>query len=220
MADAFNPKKMKAKAWFESLRDQICIALEEIEELESPLYKNYRVEKFKRTPWSRDKTGKKDQGGGVMSMLHGAVFEKVGVHTSTVYGEFSPEFAKNIPGAQEDPRFWASGISFICHPRNPHVPAAHFNTRMLVTTQSWFGGGGDLNPLLTASRRDDHPDTIAFHKAMQEPCDAHHPDYYEKYKKWCDEYFFLPHRNEARGVGGIFYGMKILPSPKMLAAHF
>ncbi len=201
----FEPKKQKAKAWFEQLRDSICASLEEIEASAGDLYGGYQPARFERTPWKRGKAGGDDQGGGVMSMLRGAVFEKVGVHTSTVYGEFSPEFAKNIPGAEDDPRFWASGVSFICHPRNPHVPAAHMNTRMLVTTKSWFGGGGDLNPVLDATRREDHPDTIAFHEAMQNACDPHGADYFAKYKKWCDEYFYLPHRNEARGVGGIFY---------------
>ena len=201
----FEPKKQKAKAWFEQLRDSICASLEEIEASAGELYEGYQPARFERTPWKRGKAEGDDQGGGVMSMLRGAVFEKVGVHTSTVYGEFSPEFAKNIPGAEDDPRFWASGVSFICHPRNPHVPAAHMNTRMLVTTKSWFGGGGDLNPVLDATRREDHPDTIAFHEAMQNACDPHGADYFAKYKKWCGEYFYLPHRNEARGVGGIFY---------------
>ncbi len=206
MTDELISRQNAARAWFESLRDQLCAAFEALEREADPnLYGPEETEaRFVREPWTRG-DGAEDQGGGVMGMLHGRVFEKAGIHCSTVFGEFSEEFRAQIPGAEEDPRFWASGISLIAHPRNPHAPAAHMNTRMLVTTKTWFGGGGDLNPMHPHYRRDDHEDTIAFHAAYQAICDAHDPAYYARFKTWCEEYFFLPHRKEPRGVGGIFY---------------
>ena len=188
-------QKQSAVAWFRELRDRLCAAMETLEP---------DAARFDRTIWKRG-DGAEDLGGGEMSMLHGTVFEKAGVHISTVYGEFSEQFRSQIEGAADDPRFWASGISVIAHPRNPHAPTAHMNTRMVVTTKGWFGGGGDLTPMLKTQRHADHPDTQDFHKAYKSACDAHDAAYYPDFKQKCDEYFFLPHRNESRGTGGIFY---------------
>ena len=186
-------RKTAASDWFRALRDDICAVFESIEDAGDATAGP--AGRFTRKAWQRD-----GGGGGEMSLMHGRVFEKVGVNISTVHGMFSDDFKGQITGAQDDGRFWASGISLVAHMRNPHVPAAHMNTRFIVTTKSWFGGGGDLTPLLP-----DADAGAAFHQAMKTACDKHDPAYYPAYKKWCDEYFYLPHRDEPRGAGGIFY---------------
>jgi coproporphyrinogen III oxidase len=197
-------KKALARAWFAQLQTLIISAFEQLEdEAPAALYPG-PPGRFELKPWRRG-DGQEDLGGGRGAMMRGRFFEKVGVHFSEVYGAFPADYAKQVPGAAEDPRFWASGVSLIAHMRNPHCPAAHMNTRMIATTQWWFGGGGDLNPTQAYQRHADHADARAFKAPYKAACDAAHPEYFAKYEKWCDEYFWLPHRQEPRGVGGIFY---------------
>ena len=194
-------RKSRARAWFEALRDRIMAAFEQLEDQAPEALYPGPAGRFVKTPWNRGEF----EGGGVMGMMRGRLFEKVGVHTSTVYGSFSPDFARQVKGAGDDPRFWASGISLIAHMKNPRIPAVHMNTRMIVTTESWFGGGADLNPTLDLARTMRHPDTVDFHARLKKACDGFDGEYYPKYKKWADSYFWLAHRAEPRGVGGIFY---------------
>ena len=190
----------RAKAWFEELRDRLVVAFEQLEdEAPAALYAG-APGRFELQPWVRDAGG-----GGVMGFLRGRFFEKVGLHLSEVHGTFSPEMARTMPGALDDPRFVATGVSLIAHMASPRVPAVHMNTRYLATTTGWFGGGADLTPLIGEQREPDAPDAVMFHAALKTACDAHHADWYERYREECDRYFFLPHRNEPRGIGGIFY---------------
>jgi coproporphyrinogen III oxidase len=193
-------RKALAAVWFATLRDRICAAFEAIEDEYAAARPGGEAGRFARKKWQREGGGSEGGGGGTMALMKGQVFEKVGVNISTVFGEFSPEFRGQIPGAAEDPRFWAGGISLVAHLRSPLVPAVHMNTRHIVTTKSWFGGGTDLTPTVP-----DAADTGDFHAALKAACDAHDPGYYARFKQWCDEYFFLKHRNEPRGVGGIFF---------------
>ena len=203
-----NDKKEIASQWFKKLQDQICTVFEEIEdELTGTEKASLPAGRFEKTPWTREKSGEPNEsgsvlhGGGIMSIMRGRVFEKVGVNFSQVHGTFSEQFAKQIPGAEEsNGAFWASGISLVAHMHSPLIPAVHMNTRMIATSKSWFGGGADLTPMYPNEQ-----DTKDFHAAFKTCCDQHDPAYYPEFKEWCDRYFYLPHRKEPRGIGGIFY---------------
>ena len=201
LAPEIQDRRARAKAWFEALQRRICAELERLEEaapLELYPGPSGRVD---LRPWTRE-TG---EGGGIGGFLSGRLFEKAGVHTSAATARFSPEMAKTMPGAEADPTYVSASISLIVHPLSPRVPTVHMNTRFLSTGQSWFGGGADLTPMLDEQRSQDADDAVAFHRAMQRACDAFDPEWYPRFKAWCDEYFYLPHRKEPRGVGGIFY---------------
>ena len=182
-------RKTRVRTWLTELRDRICAEFESLEDALTGQLSDRAAGRFVRKPWTRPSDEGSEAGGGVMSIMKGRVFEKVGVNISTVYGRFSPDFAKEM-GVADDPRFWASGLSLVAHMQNPHVPAVHMNTRHMITKKHWFGGGADLTPM--------YPDDAArddFHAALKHACDRHNADYYPRVKKWCDEYFFLPHRN-------------------------
>ncbi|MCA1998873.1 MAG: oxygen-dependent coproporphyrinogen oxidase [Hyphomicrobiales bacterium] len=201
-----NHRRARAAEWFLALQDRILAAFEAIEAAATgPFFPEAALPgRAERREWTRENHDGAPGGGGRTGMLRGRVFEKAGVHVSHVHGSFAPEFAGQIPGAAEDPRFAAAGISLIAHPWNPNAPTVHMNTRFVVTSKAWFGGGADLTPMLDRRRIQEDPDSLRFHAAMRAPCLAHGRDY-ARYKAWCDEYFFLKHRNEPRGIGGIFY---------------
>ena len=202
-------RKESARIWFENLRDRICAAFEKLEDdLSGPALDQIGDAppgRFARSAWTRSEGGAPGEGGGgVMAVMRGRVFERVGVNVSTVQGRFEDEFAGHIPGADKDPHFWASGISLVAHMCSPLAPAVHMNTRHIITTKGWFGGGADITPMFPDSA-DAKEDAADFHAALKSACDGFDAEYYAKFKAWCDEYFFLPHRGEARGLGGIFY---------------
>ena len=210
MTDLDNKKK-QATAWFRQLRDDICNEFEKIEtELTGTVHKDKSAGRFERTPWNRENTDQPNEsgsilnGGGEMSLMRGRVFEKVGVNISEVHGTFAPEFAERIPGADKsNGAFWAAGISLVAHMQSPLVPAIHMNTRMIATSKCWFGGGADLTPMI-----ENEQEKQDFHAALKDCCDRYDPAYYPEYKAWCDRYFYLPHRGEPRGIGGIFFDYK------------
>ena len=206
----WTPQTQQARDWFERLQRRICAAFEAIEAEAGS------AARFDFLKWDREEAGNPDPGGGTRAVMKGRVFEKVGVNVSTVHGTFAPDFAASINGASaEDPGFTATGISLVAHMANPHVPAVHMNTRFLVTSKAWFGGGGDLTPPLPYAE-----DTAQFHAAFQAACDAHDPGYYPRFKAWADDYFYIPHRQVHRGVGGIFYDHLDCPDDAAFAGNF
>ncbi len=204
--DTLEDRQRVAQAWFEALQLRLIAAMEALEDACPLGAPGAAAGRFVVEPWNRVDRSGAPGGGGRTAMLRGRLFEKMGVHVSTVFGTLSPEFAKQIPGADQDARFWAAGLSVIAHPWNPNVPTAHLNTRFVVTSKAWFGGGADLTPMLEARRRADDPDALTFHEGLNAACARHGSvASHERFKAWCDEYFFLPHRGEPRGIGGIFY---------------
>jgi len=201
LAPEIQDRRARAQAWFEALQQRICAELERLEDEAPPELYPGESGRFDIRPWKRE-TG---VGGGIGGFFAGRLFEKAAVHSSAALARFSPELAKTMPGADADPTYVSASISVIVHPRSPRVPTVHMNTRFLSTAQSWFGGGADLTPLIDEQRSQDADDAALFHRAMQSACDAFDPEWHPKYKAEADEYFFLPHRNEPRGVGGIFY---------------
>jgi coproporphyrinogen III oxidase len=203
---ANDPRLARASEWFETLQLRIVEAMEALEREFADVGAGIAPGRFAIESWERTDASGAPGGGGRMAVLRGRVFEKMGAHTSVVHGAFPAEFAAQIPGADKDPRFWAAGVSVIAHPRSPHVPTVHMNTRLVRTTRTWFGGGADLTPMLDQRRKPDDPDAIAFHAAMRAACERH-PGVAdaERFRNWCDEYFYLKHRSEPRGIGGIFF---------------
>ncbi|MFN3370978.1 MAG: oxygen-dependent coproporphyrinogen oxidase [Sphingomonadaceae bacterium] len=215
----FDPQQTAAQAWFRSLRDRITAAFEVLEDegADLPALPNAPEApgRFVFTPWQRTDHSGAPGGGGTMGVMKGRIFEKVGVNISTVFGQFNPEFAKSIPGAEADPRFFATGISLVAHMANPQVPAVHMNTRFLVTTKRWFGGGADLNPALPRA-----DDTAFFKAAFEASCNRHDPAHWPKFSAWCDDYFWIAHRQRHRGVGGIFYDWLDVTDEASFEANF
>jgi len=214
-----NTHKEQVVDWFKNLQTRICHTFEQIEiDLEGTDFNEHPASKFTITPWDRSDHAVQNQdlqGGGIMAVMRGRVFEKVGVNFSNVHGEFSPEFAKQIPGTQDNPHFWASGISLVAHMQSPLVPAVHMNTRHIITSKSWFGGGADLTPMF-----EDPDDVKMFHQAFENTCNQFDSEFYPRFKKWCDDYFYLPHRQEPRGIGGIFYDYLECPTEETWQFHF
>ena len=204
--ETLEARQRVAQAWFEALQRRLIAAMESLEDACPLPASGAAPGRFVIEPWRRVDRSGAPGGGGRSATLRGRLFEKMGAHVSTVHGTFAPEFAKQIPGADADPRFWAAGLSVIAHPWNPNVPTAHMNTRFVVTSKAWFGGGADLTPVLDARRRADDPDARLFHERLRAACERHSDvASHDRFKAWCDEYFFLPHRGEPRGIGGIFY---------------
>ncbi|HLH49249.1 MAG TPA: oxygen-dependent coproporphyrinogen oxidase [Roseiarcus sp.] len=220
MSAGLEPRQRAAAEWFEALQQRLVAAFEALE-AEAPSQGDVAAGRFEIKPWSRADHSGAPGGGGRMAMLRGRLFEKAGVHSSVVFGAFAPEFAAQIKGAEKDPRFWAAGLSLIAHPWSPEIPTVHMNTRFVATTRQWFGGGADLTPMLDRRRSQDDPDARRFHGAMAALCNRHAAIApHERFKAWCDDYFFLKHRGEPRGIGGIFYDDLVCADDQAFEATF